>query len=143
MEDYKCKHYNGRVAGFGAGEECGECDAFVNVRLLVDGPDTGWFKRMPCDIRNKTEITCVHLSLPTAEEVEASKEDRKRWMDAFMAKLKLVDPLICSLKESHPHGGEGVEECPSCKGSLHWGIAECNGHIHMRCETQDCINFME
>jgi hypothetical protein len=38
----------------------------------------------------------------------------------------------------------GKLHCPICgKGELHYSIARCNGHVHARCTTSDCVNWME
>ena len=38
----------------------------------------------------------------------------------------------------------GILECPKCKGRLHWTRAIAyNGHVHARCETEDCLAWME
>jgi hypothetical protein len=35
-------------------------------------------------------------------------------------------------------------QCPICKtGTLLYSRAECNGHIHARCDTKDCVSWME
>lgn len=38
----------------------------------------------------------------------------------------------------------GIEECPVCKGKLHWSRAiGYNGHVHAKCETPDCLAWTE
>jgi hypothetical protein len=34
-------------------------------------------------------------------------------------------------------------KCPECGGQLHLTIAACNGHVHGKCETPNCIAWME
>lgn len=47
----------------------------------------------------------------------------------------------------HTGGKRGVAgrvPCPVCKtGELRFSVAECNGHIHARCTTKDCMAWME
>lgn len=37
----------------------------------------------------------------------------------------------------------GEMPCPFCKKRLRFSIAESNGHMAARCETEKCINAME
>lgn len=41
-------------------------------------------------------------------------------------------------------GVSGAIDCPVCgaKVSLHY-VAACNGHIHGKCSTKDCVAWME
>lgn len=36
-----------------------------------------------------------------------------------------------------------VVECPACKGRLHLSINAYNSHVHGRCETDGCVEWME
>lgn len=38
---------------------------------------------------------------------------------------------------------KGHIECPSCKGKLHFTRAKSNGHVWAKCETKDCISFIQ
>lgn len=41
-------------------------------------------------------------------------------------------------------GVQGAMDCPVCKkGQLRYTRAACNGHIHARCSTEDCVRWME
>jgi ssDNA-binding Zn-finger/Zn-ribbon topoisomerase 1 len=63
-----------------------------------------------------------------------------------------IKDLIARAKKSraaiieHSNGKKDVignMPCPICnKGRLYYGIAP-NGHIHARCATDNCLNFME
>ena len=38
----------------------------------------------------------------------------------------------------------GIEVCPQCGGKLHWTRAiSYNGHVHAKCETENCLAWME
>lgn len=36
-----------------------------------------------------------------------------------------------------------VIECPKCQGRLHMFQSSYNGHVHGKCETEDCLQWME
>ncbi len=36
----------------------------------------------------------------------------------------------------------GTIECPACKGVLHFAVAS-NGHQRAKCETPDCLAYMQ
>ena len=36
-----------------------------------------------------------------------------------------------------------VIECPMCKGKLHMYQSAYNGHVHGKCETPNCLYWME
>lgn len=64
-------------------------------------------------------------------------------MEACMTRLTVVDPVITAWRRKLPIGKAEVIECPACKGRLHLSQAACNGHVRARCETADCVNFVE
>ena len=33
--------------------------------------------------------------------------------------------------------------CPKCQGDLHYSRAKLNGHIWGKCQTQDCLSWMQ
>lgn len=37
----------------------------------------------------------------------------------------------------------GTIVCPNCKGKLHFSISGDSGHMHMLCETPNCVSCME
>ena len=38
---------------------------------------------------------------------------------------------------------QGTMECPKCGGNLNWGIAPSNKHTRGKCETPDCLAWIE
>ena len=54
--------------------------------------------------------------------------------------LKNIVSVIASIPEK---GDSGTVECPACKGIVHWTRARSNGHRWARCETENCIAFIE
>jgi hypothetical protein len=146
MERGTCKHFRGL-------HHHSTCEAGVNVRQITGGPDAGWGIRVPCrkevEVRDGRPVERAHCDLyeePTAEEIAA---DEAEW-EAIAAKsdrqMKAVEPLVLQIKRDNERvSATGVADCPACGGAgkLRWGIVGYNGHVHMRCETEDCISFME
>jgi hypothetical protein len=130
-----CKHYNGQACLI----EKKPCDAGVSPQELMGGLEVGWFKRMPCNLDNKSDVVCDKFELKTKEEIE---KEEKEWDEAIQ-RVTVVMPLISELKKENPNGGAGEAECPCCGGVLHWGIASYNNHAHLKCETENCITLME
>ena len=64
-------------------------------------------------------------------------------IEACMQRMTVVDPVINEWRRKLPIGKAEVIEGPACKGRLHLSQAACNGHVRARCETADCVNFVE
>jgi len=61
-------------------------------------------------------------------------------MDKFLTVL----PLVSEVKQVHAgKNWQGTRECPVCKGVLHLSHAGCNGHVWGKCETEDCLSWLE
>ena len=129
-----CKHYNRHVW-----LERGDCDAGINVRQLVGSDDTGWIKRTPCFKKDCSSIVCDKYEDYTEKELK----DKVDWLEDIVKKMQIASPIIKKLKYDNPDGGIGVIKCPVCSGDLHYSVAACNNHVHGRCETDDCLNWME
>lgn len=137
MKPGQCKHFTGAF-----NHDC--CAAGVNYRTLSGGDDFGWLRRLPCtgarggSVAHQV-VTCAnHLSV-TDEEIAQHKADT----DAYMARIKLVLPVVKEWRAKQPQGKYEVIECPACNGRLHLSQAACNGHVHGKCETENCIHWME
>ena len=128
----KCKHFTGIKDA--------QCAAGVNYVLATND-----FKySLPClpvDHLDKREpAECKLFCAPTDVEIA---EDRAKF-DAHMDVMRVVMTGIASLRKEHKGKGyAGIIECPACKGKLHLTIAAYNGHAHGRCETPDCVNWIE
>jgi hypothetical protein len=84
--------------------------------------------------------SCPHLRLPTAEEMAA----HEIWVQGHMGKVATVMKGIAPWRQKHKgKSAREVVECPACRGRLHLSIAAYNGHVHGRCETDGCVNWME
>ena len=90
--------------------------------------------------------TCknVHAVCPKWERRSLEHaEKRADSIERSMRKLTIAGPFISQWRKKEPYGKAEVVECPVCKGKLHLSQASYNGHVHARCETADCIAFME
>ncbi|MCU7842178.1 MAG: hypothetical protein KZQ94_22755 [Candidatus Thiodiazotropha sp. (ex Troendleina suluensis)] len=131
QKEGKCKHFNGI--------QHDQCLAGLNIRSVVGGDPFGWTKRMPCFKRNDTDIVCRQYSEPTVEEIADAEAEWQKSID----EITKVVPLCAELRKKHPGGGSGNVKCPSCGGTLHYAVAQCNGHVHGACETEGCLRWME
>lgn len=136
MKEGNCKHYRGTQEPCGAG---------VNLREHVGGPDFGWASRLPCNASlregSKGEtVPCGLYEEPTPEEIAQDE----RLMNEAIERLMATMPLCTTIKYAN-QGKDATGEtlCPVCGKNLRWTHAGYNGHVAMKCETDDCVNFME
>lgn len=128
----KCKHFDGPIIN-------DFCEAQVNYRLLVGGPNEGWYKRTPCIQGNETNVVCERQQFPTPEELRDREEKLRKRYEA------LRDALIAINAQRKLDGKlQGVIECPACKGVLAYTISSGNGHIWGLCRTTEgCLSWMQ
>jgi hypothetical protein len=139
-----CKHFNGIM------NKC--CRAGVSYRDVTPEPDApGYALRKPCWTKpfGSTPIqlaefakrgTCEKYEEPTADDLR----EHDRVVNQIVAQAMKADAVIGKVK--HEHAGNnwaGVETCPVCGGKLHMSHAAYNGHTAGKCETADCLNWME
>jgi hypothetical protein len=93
---------------------------------------------------DKCEVTCESRKLPTREEAEAE----------VIRSDEQTQKILVVIREAHEHakakgykvgnGGRDSMACPAkCGGTLHYTVASINGHMHGRCTTQGCAQWME
>lgn len=145
MQKGLCKHSNGSFHNK-------TCLAGVCYRDVTPDPDApGSALRLPCrtipvfttpsqlDEFNKRG-TCDKYEEPTQDDLDKYEQGIQTMMRNFEASL----PLIGRVKKEHKgRDWQGVEECPVCKGKLFMTHAAYNGHVHGKCETADCLSWME
>lgn len=98
--------------------------------------------RMPCFTTpvGVEKAPCEHRRVPTQEEVVAHKE----WVRGQTHLLGTVMIGILPWREKwQGRNHHEVVECPACKGRLHLSIAGSRSHVHGRCETVNCVSWME
>lgn len=93
------------------------------------------FRARPDDVRP----TCPKFEAQGMERVLA---EEKEWAGHFTKTNTARKAIV-----EHAAGKRGVAgklPCPICKtGTLCYSIAGCNGHVHARCSTPDCVAWME
>lgn len=154
-----CKHFRGLCPGNET------CKAGINPRDLdpAKGSVPGLFYRIPCKIgypRRDLETaksareagggqgTCERFELPTDEEIEADKKAVESLFAEAVTRLEKVYPLIDPLKVEWRQKRLAIQrrvDCPVCGLSqgLFISIAQVNGHALVRCDSPDCLSFME
>jgi hypothetical protein len=138
MRQGDCRHYRGW-------HHDATCEADINLRQLVGGPDAGWVIRLPClaHFREKPEnprIECPEFRAVTDDEL---REDQAT-VEAAVLRMEKVAPLVDHLKTAYAgKTTQGRAKCPACGDKLSWSISGYNGHVWMKCPTEDCVNFME
>ncbi len=70
-------------------------------------------------------------------------EKRADAMEMAMKQMEVVMPVVDEWRKKEPFGKQEVIECPMCKGRLHLSQSSYNGHVHGKCETADCVSWME
>ena len=121
-----CRHFNG-----------------IQHKCCEVGIKYDQFKgRLPCIKKwAKGSEVCEQYVEPTAEEIAA----HEREINESVNRMMKVTAAIAPWREKHQgHNFAEVVTCPICGGKLHLSIAGAyNNHVHGRCETKDCIAWME
>lgn len=146
----KCRHFTG-VSSRADGSrlaynssERGQCAAGV---YYDDVQKPG--SMMPCfhPEPNRPRAECEKCSWKTPEEIIAETAAREEAFQKSMARLALCRPAIIEhsgYTARNQNGASGTLPCPACKtGTLHYSVAGSNGHVHARCTTPGCANWME
>ncbi len=134
----KCKHYTGSI-----NETCDAGVKYADVRK-DNQPDPGY--SLPCIAKyNHAGATCEKCQLPTAAEIAADEAAMRLWVEQVgQARAAIVAHLGGPWKKGTP-GGSGQIDCPVCQqpSALRFSRSRYNGHIHARCNTPTCVNWME
>lgn len=132
----KCVHFNGTINS--------TCDAGVKYDDVIDKSSTPY--SLPCiEKYNATNVKCEKRQLPTTEEVEIDeKKFRKQMEGVGMARSAITAHLGGPWKKGMS-SAQGRITCPVCQltDGLGFSRAGCNGHVHARCETPNCVSWME
>jgi len=126
-----CKHFRGVQHEL--------CIAGINWRKVTGGDSFGIATRMPCFKKNNSPAKCSHYVEPTQQEIDREEIEFKK----LICRMEKAAPIISNWREKLPIGKSEIIKCPVCGGKLHLSQAACNGHIHGRCETKDCLQWME
>ena len=96
---------------------------------------------IPVDRRGETVIPCPNRVEPTDEQVKQYREESERHWLKTVAALKVA--TAWKVRPKPDHDREEIVDCPICKGKLHLRQSSYNGHASAKCETADCVEFME
>lgn len=91
---------------------------------------------------NTTNSNFMHFLSPAkTKDWEAGKADAEKSNKKQMANFKLLFAALCQIKGITLLSG--TIECPKCKGVLHFSKAKSNGHTRGKCESENCLSWME
>jgi hypothetical protein len=99
----------------------------------------------PCYLTDQGESRpgakhCEQLRRPTPEEIAA----HDAWnLERMQRHAKVAEAVIPWRKLHKGRNFAQTIECPACKGRLHLSIAGRNSHIHGKCATPGCVEWME
>jgi hypothetical protein len=134
-----CQHYHPQGAKI-------ICTAGVDLdklqRVPAPLPSGGTLKCGPCiggHVLENPHAICPHWIRRTRE----MGEKRADGIERSLSKMALAGPVISAWRKKEPRGKAEVIECPVCKGRLSLSQSAYNGHVHGRCSTPDCLNWME
>jgi uncharacterized protein YbaR (Trm112 family) len=139
----------------------------VNYEEAFDGNAPGIFLRMPCvqfrelpahrrgtfvkpgeatvreeiDRPGQEMIPCMLYQEPTAEEVEESRHKTAEALEKHLIAGQVASKWRVSPKPTQDR--HEVVECPVCKGKLHLSQSAYNGHVSGKCETANCVSWIE
>lgn len=151
MSPHTCKFYNGDHHN-----KC--CDAGVDYESVTTEPERllGKAFRKPCVNWGKFKAgnpmsalqqaewekrgTCDKYTEPTPEEVVKYEQEMHAHAERMM---KGIEATMDIRKKYKGQNWKGVIECPICKGRLHVSHAAMNGHVWGKCETVNCLAWME
>lgn len=132
-----CQHY-GR--GKGADMVCAAGVDLNTMQKVATGAKA--IKWGPC-IEGHT-LANPHEHCP--HWIRRTREQGEKRADAYeksVMMMTVVMPVVDKWREKLPFGKSEVIECPVCKGRLHLSQSSHNGHVHGKCETPDCVAWME
>lgn len=163
MNHGTCIHFTGLSY---IGGTC-KCKAGVDYREAFDDKRPGLMLRTPCieyytvpahgrgthckpgeptvrkevERRGEVAISCKHRIEPTAEQVEQDRVETEQHLSKTFAALRVASEW--RVKPKPEIDRREVIECPVCKGRLHLSQSAYNGHVHGKCETDNCVSWME
>lgn len=134
-----CQHYTpDTIFGRAHIKKTGLCAA------VVEAMKTGGFKDRPCigghDMPNVMERCPKWLRRTREQGIE-----RYEHFESAFKKLTVGLEVAASWRVKPKPRADRYEvlECPVCKGKLHLSQSSYNGHVHGKCETEQCVSWME
>lgn len=161
MKEGTCKNYSGLATDSRSGEKdkkakCGTGVVYLEVARPLTTEELIWhlenypkhdstwtaiFKRLPCHAENGLQDRCPHYCEPTTEELAEQEAATAKMVTDYMTTRKAITDYI--KEQNLPKSCTGRLTCPICEqGEVLWSRAS-NGHIHARCTTAHCVEWME
>ncbi len=150
MTDGQCMHFNGmqhelckrgvRYDRFKPGKPC--------IQLLHKSARGGTYLRageVPAETKPfpgaQAKECCPFYAELSAKEVQDERAASDAHLEKTIAAIKVAGAWRVRPKPAQDRSG--TVECPVCKGKLHLSQSAYNGHVHGKCETADCVAWME
>jgi len=128
----RCKHFTGIQH-----DECSAGVLYDAVRVPRE-PGTGI--GLPCFVSDGVG-QCVKRVLPTLAEAEEDARKSAEFIGHMAAaRAKIIE---ATGKPKPATDQRGTIPCPKCGETMHWRRASYNGHVWAKCETEDCIAWIE
>jgi len=124
-------------------------------QLNLSKQSTEWIERAIFVNSEEYERIMVSLSDDKEREQSAELDNLQKWLDELRQELeqrKIIESVLKSRAaivaycdaEKRPRGTSGTIPCPICEtGTLHFSRAAYNGHIHAKCTTEKCVQWIE
>jgi hypothetical protein len=88
--------------------------------------------------------TCDKRETPTREQAEAEERSHHERAKLTVRCINAAHEHAKAAGLGRGHGGTGQMDCPAgCGGTLGYSVAGYNGHMHAKCITAGCVNWME
>jgi hypothetical protein len=130
-----CRHYEPKP-GFKASDIW--CAVGIDRKTLPKTEGMG----TPCMGGHKLADPCA-ICPKWERHTQEDGEKRALGVHRSLRKMTMASPVISAWRKKEPQGKREVIVCPVCSGRLHLSQSSYNGHVHGRCETNDCLNWME
>lgn len=125
-----CKHFNGVQHDL----------CLRRISYKVNWP-AGGIPCIPALINGRDIKPCPFFERPTPEETAAEEAEFAKKFAEIQKGLEVARNWRVKPKPASDR--YEVVKCPICEGQLHLSQSAYNGHVHGRCETPDCIAWME
>ncbi len=136
-----CIHFTGLSKSVcGKGMNYDEIDKDMKLPMRTGLPCLKTSDKYMKYLEGRSPCHCPHLQFPSEEEIQVELQAYAEAERKMMLALVVIDPIRVEHKGKN---WRGVIECPNCQGKLHVSHAGINGHVHAKCETEDCVSWME
>jgi hypothetical protein len=135
-----CRHFNGI--------QNDACTAGINYekqRVIGEGDVSKM--AMPClpqHANGRVTWPCDKFEIMSQSDAEKKADAKIARMNSFAIVLKAAKEDAKQKGLRKGSGGYGELKCPICNGgTLRYSVAAYNGHMHVRCSTENCASWME